>query len=408
MVGGDPAHSGAAEGPLAPYRQVWSTKIGDPGRGAGPVLQGDTLVAVTDENVVALSAETGEVRWEVAREPGSAGPAAIDGERVVYAEGAGSAGAVVAVSLEDGEEAWRIDTKSPVVGGVTVADDLAVVGGRDGTVRAIEVESGDEKWSFEASGRVETPAAVADGFVIFVAEAFKTGRATAYALDASTGKEEWSFSPQQVALGASPVAVGDDLAVFGLGDLSVRGLELAAGRERWSARSRAPFSARAAPAFAGDVFIGDRVGHLYRLDPASGEERWVFRVPGSFLTGSPVVIGTFVVVGDWSGQVSAIDLETGHLVWKDTTSEGSILGIAAGGERILLSSGDGSVKAFEHDGQGVLLDEASPTTLFIGRAVLNFAAAVVPLTFVLLVLFRWVGRRPGRRFSENPAAEGDT
>jgi outer membrane protein assembly factor BamB len=156
------------------------------------------------------------------------------------------------------------------------------------------------------------------------------------------------------------------------------------------------------------VFIGDRVGHLYRLDPASGEERWVFRVPGSFLTGSPVVIGTFVVVGDWSGQVSAIDLETGHLVWKDTTSEGSILGIAAGGERILLSSGDGSVKAFEHDGQGVLLDEASPTTLFIGRAVLNFAAAVVPLTFVLLVLFRWVGRRPGRRFSENPAAEGDT
>lgn len=408
MVGGDPAHSGVAEGPPAPYRQVWSTKIGDPGRGAGPVLQGDTLVAMTDEDVIALSAETGEVRWEVAREPGPAGPAAIDGERVVYTEGAGSAGAVVAVSLEDGEEAWRIDTKSPVVGGVTVADDLAVVGGRDGTVRAIDVESGDEQWSFEASGRVEAPAAVSDGLVVFVAEASQTGRATAYALDASTGKEEWSFSPDQVAFGASPVAVGDDLAVFGLGDLSVRGLELVTGRERWSAPSRAPFSARAAPAFAGDVFIGDRVGHLYRLDPASGEERWVFRVPGSFLTGSPVVIGTVAVVGDWSGQVSAIDLETGHLVWKDTTSEGSILGIAADGERVLVSSGDGSVKAFEHDRRGVLLDEASPTTLFVGRAVLNFAAAVLPLTLILLMLFRWVGRRPGRRFPESPATGGDT
>lgn len=372
------------------------------------MLQSDTVVAVTDEHVVALSAETGEVRWEVSRESGPAGPAAIEGERVVYAEGAGRAGAVVAVSLEDGEEDWRIDTKSPVVGGVTVADGVAIVGGRDGTVRAIDLDSGVEQWSFEASGRVETPAAVGDGFVVFVAEAFKTGRATAYALDASTGKEEWSFSPEQVALGASPVAIANDLAVFGLGDLSVRAFELDTGRERWSARSRGPFSARAAPAFAGDVFIGDRGGHLYRLDAASGEERWVFRVPGSFLTGSPVVIGSFVVVGDWSGQVSAIDVETGHLVWKEATSEGSVLGIAPGGERILVSSGDGSVEAFENDDRGILLDEASPTTLFVGRAVLNFAAAVVPLTFVLLMLFQWVGRRPGRRFPESPATGEDT
>jgi outer membrane protein assembly factor BamB len=372
------------------------------------VIQSDTVVAVTDEQVVALFAETGDVRWEVAREPGPAGPAAIDGERVVYAEGAGRGGAVVAVSLEDGEEAWRLDTESPVVGGVTVADDLAFIGGRDGTVRAIDLDSGDERWSFDASGRVETPAAMADGLVVFVAEAFKTGRATAYALDATTGEEEWSFSPEDVALGASPAAVGDDLVVFGLGDLRVRALELDTGRERWSARSRAPFSARAAPAFAGDVLIGDRVGHLYRFDPASGEEGWVFRVPGSFLAGSPVVIGTFVVVGDWSGQVSAIDMETGHLVWKDATSEGAILGIAAAGERILVSSADGSVKALEHDPRGALLDEASPTTLFVGRAVLNFVAAVVPLMLVLLLLFRWVGRRPGPRFSENPAPGGDT
>ncbi|HZA26497.1 MAG TPA: hypothetical protein VE915_02475, partial [Actinomycetota bacterium] len=46
MVGGDPAHAGVAEGPPAPYRQVWSTKIGERGPVAGPVALGDVVVVV--------------------------------------------------------------------------------------------------------------------------------------------------------------------------------------------------------------------------------------------------------------------------------------------------------------------------------------------------------------------------
>jgi outer membrane protein assembly factor BamB len=294
-----------------------------------------------------------------------------------------------------------------VVGGVTVQDGLAYVGGRDGSVRALNLDSGEEEWSFDASGRVETPPAVDAGIVLVVAEGFKTGRATVHAVDVRTGEQKWSFSPEGIALGASAVAVGEDLAVFGLGDLKVHALELNTGRERWSVRSRAPFSARMVPAFGDDVLIGDRVGHLYRLDATSGLEAWVFRVTGSFLTGSPVEIGTTAVVGDASGQVSAIDLDSGHLVWKEKVSRRPVPGIAVGSGRIFVSSMDGSVLALEHDPGGVLLDEPSPTTLFVGRAALNFAVAFASLMVALVTLFRWVGRRRRQQFSEGGVARAD-
>jgi outer membrane protein assembly factor BamB len=407
MVGGDPSHTGVAEGPPAPYRKVWSTRISDPGTVAGPVVQGGSVVVVAAEAVVALSAETGEIQWETAREPGPTGPAAIDGERVVFAEGTGARAVVTSVNLNDGAESWHFDTKSPVVGGVTVEGGLAYVGSRDGKVRALDVESGDEEWSFDASGRAETPPAVAQNLVLVIAEGFKTGRATAHALDVRTGKEEWSFSPEGVAIGASAAAVGENLAVFGLGDLKVHALELESGRERWSGPSRAPFSARMVPAFGDDVFIADRLGHLYRFDATTGEEIWVFRVPGSFLTGAPALIASTVIAGDTSGQVSAIDLDSGHLVWKEDISARPVPGISVAGDRIFVSSADGSVLGLEHDPRGSLLDEASPTQLFVGRAVLNFAGAFVFLLIVLVTLFRWVGRRRGVRFANEIATEVD-
>lgn len=408
MVGGNPAHTAVAGGPPAPYRQVWSTKIGEPGPVAGPVVQDGTVVVVAHERVIALSTETGQIQWEAERDPGPTGPAAIEADRVVYAEGTGADGAVTAVSLNEGEESWRFDTKSPVVGGITVEDRRAFVGGRDGNVYAIDIETGKEDWSFHAPGRVETPPAVAEGLVLLVSEGFKTGLATAYALDASTGKEEWAFSPERVAVGVSSVTVAGDLAVFGFGDLRVHAVELESGVERWSARSRAPFSARTVPSFDGDVLIADRVGHLYRLKAASVEELWVFRVPGNILTGSPVITGETALVGDSSGQLSAIDLTSGHLVWKDQITVRPIGGVAAADERIFVSSADGSVVALEHDPAGVLEDQASPTTLFVGRALLNFAVAFVALLLGLTALFRWVYRRPETQLPEDTLAGTST
>jgi hypothetical protein len=59
---------------------------------------------------------------------------------------------------------------------------------------------------------------------------------------------------------------------------------------------------------------------------------------------------------------------------------------------------EGGVTAFEHDPEGRLLDEVSPTVLFVGRAILNFVAAAAAVGAVILLLFRFALRpRSGDR-----------
>jgi outer membrane protein assembly factor BamB len=399
MAGGDAAHTATATGPPPPYRQAWATRVGESGPIAGPVVAEGSVVVVGPNSVTALAADTGNVRWKRPRTPGPIAPAAIENELVLYAEGNGARSAVVAAPLGGGEEVWRLPTRSPVVGGATVVGGAAYLSGRNGAVEAVVMESGDREWSFEAAGRVATPPAVSNGTVLVMAEGFKSGRATVHALDASTGEEEWRFSPDRITVGASALTVADDTVVFGLGDLNVYALDLRTGRERWSARSRAPFAPRMAPSFDRAVLIGDQLGRLYRLTAASGEEQWVFRLPGNLVTGSPAVAGGTGVIGDASGQMSAIDLRTGHLVWKEQLSRRALSPVAIAENRIYVAS-DGRVISLVGDREGVLLDEPSPTTLFWGRAILNFAFAFAALLLGILAIFRWAlrgrVRRPGQ------------
>jgi outer membrane protein assembly factor BamB len=175
----------------------------------------------------------------------------------------------------------------------------------------------------------------------------------------------------------------------GLGDLRIHGLRLRDGRQAWSLRGRAAFGGGFVPSGGGGAILGDRLGHVWRVDPRTGEELWVFRVPGDLLIGGPVVLDDrWVAVGDGSGQISAIDLETGHLVWRTDVGIRRVEALAADGTQLYAAEHGGAVRAFEHDPDGRLLDEPSPTTLFPIRALGNFALAAVPLFLVLALLFR--------------------
>jgi outer membrane protein assembly factor BamB len=393
MIGGDPLHTGTASGPPPPYRRLWETPVDESGPVSGPVVAGGSVVVVTPDSVIALASETRTVNWERPREPGPVAPAAIGEGLVVYPEGSGEEAAVVGASLQDGDEVWRFATRSPVTGGATIADGLAYLSDRDGTVRAVTVATGESEWRFEAAGRVDSPPAVSGDLVVVAAEGFKSGRAAVHALDARSGEEEWRFSPERIAIGASTVSISNDLAVVGLGDLRTHALEVRTGTARWSARSRAPFSPRMAPSFGGDVLIGDRLGYLYLLDGVSGDERWIFRVPGSLMTASPAIAGSTALIGDSSGQLSGIDLASGHLIWKEQLGERPLGPIAIAEDRIYVTSEDGRVIALVHDRGGVLVDEASPTTLFWGRAILNFAVAFTAMLLGIVGFFRWILRR---------------
>ena len=389
MAGGDPAHTAVAEGPEPPYRVAWEfdTTAGEPV--ASPVLADGRVVVVAEESVVALDAEDGAEDWTIDREEGPAGAAVALPGVVAFVEGAGEEATVVGVDPTDGGELWTFDLEADAPGPLTAAEDRVFVGTARGDVHALDAETGAEAWSFEAEGGVEGAIAVDEGVAYVSAFRLSERAGTLYAIGSEDGEEVWRYSPSEVALGfSSSFAVSGDLAYVGTGDRSLRALNVEDGREVWAQLLRSAFRPRTAPAIPGVLVAADQAGDVYRLDPETGDIAWDFRVPGSLLLGSPIVSGGAVVVGDDVGQASAIDLDSGLLVWRDTFGDERLEAPAADGERVYLASRGGRVIALEHDPDGSLLAEESPTTLFPLRALLNFAAAAAALFAVLLLIFR--------------------
>lgn len=405
MAGGGSAHESVAEGPAPAYRTAWRAGI-DAEPVAGPVVGQDILVIVARGEVIALDPESGRERWRVDRERGPAGAPALAGGLVLHVDGQGEETALVARRREDGAESWRSGLGSAVAGSIVllegketvevpnhapaeVASWTALVGTREGALRAIAASDGAEVWSADLDGRIDGAPAVADGRVYVTTQDLEERTGRVLALDAETGEEAWGFAPEGNVAGFSAVTVAGGVAYAGTGDLSARAFDAETGERLWDRPTRAPFSAESMPAIAGDaVVFADVLGHVYLLDREMGEERWLYRVPGFLTRGAPVVVSGYIVIGDDSGRLSAIDLESGHLVWRRDLGEGSVGSIAADGDRVVAAPADGPVLALEHDPGAALLDEPSPTTLFLGTALLNYAAAFAAVLAGTLVVFR--------------------
>jgi outer membrane protein assembly factor BamB len=357
------------------------------------------IILVETERVAAVDPGTGEPLWEVVRREGPAGPPAIAGNLVVFAEGRGADASISAVRLKDGERAWSTSLRAPTLGGPAVDSGQVFVGTVDGRVLSLGSAEGTRTWEYRATGRVDTSPAVGGGSVFFAAEDFSSGMATLYALEGKTGREQWRFSPSGPAVGVSSVSFRDRTAVLGMGDFLIHALDSVTGAERWRARARAPFPALLVPAAGDQLVLGDRAGHLYGVEGDSGKLAWLFRLPGDLVDASPIIAGDAAVVGDGGGQASAIDLRTGLLVWKRTVGGGPVGAIASDGERLYVAvqGRNGRLLALEHDPAGRLLAEHSPTELFLGRALLNFAVAAVALGAALLLGVSGLVRRASLR-----------
>jgi outer membrane protein assembly factor BamB len=400
MAGRDAAHSGTAEGPAPPYREVWTEAVALGGPVTGPAVARNALVVVAARGVVALDPVSGEPLWEMDRTEGPAGSPAIAGEFVVHASGSDSSTSVVARGLEDGNEAWRAFVDADVPGGLVVADGLVYAATTAGEVVALEADTGEERWRSEVEGRLEATPAVVEDLVLVAGEDRQTGVVTVFALDAATGgRPRWRFSTPGPALPASAPASDGELAFVATSEGVLRALDLDGGGQVWTAEMRAAVSSRQVPAAASPLVVADRL-HLYGLGPGDGEERWTFlladlrALPGgrrnTLSPSSPAVLGEAAVIGDASGVLSAIDLDTGRLVWRSDLSTGPLGAVAVGDDLVFATTlgRGGSVIGLEHDPDGILLDEPSPTTVFPLRAILNFMLAAAVVGAVALGLSR--------------------
>ena len=179
------------------------------------------------------------------------------------------------------------------------------------------------------------------------------------------GKELWR---RTVAGGYSEVAVAGGLAVtteLRSGHDFVVALDAATGREQWSARIAPTYKGHdgsddgpiGTPAIdGGDVFATGPNGHLLALDAATGKERWRHdlvrdfgaQIPGWGFGSSPLVVDGLVVVptgGPNSRGLLAFDRASGRLRWnaahaKSPAYTSGVLATIGGVRQIVAAAGD--------------------------------------------------------------------
>ena len=460
---GDPAHTGyAPDGPQPPFRVRWTLPAPAGIALSGAVVEGNIAVTVGEEAVYGVDVATGQVAWQIPRAGGRLSIPAIGtdtaGKRVlVYVEGpatavpgASSPGAsptsspspteataspspspstagdetnvssVVAVALGNQKELWRTPLEGLSRSGVTIEGGSVYVGDQEvgaqdveassGRVYALSLDDGSIIWKQEVGGRADTSIAVADGNAYVVARDSQTPRVIIAAFDAATGERSWSPLSLQVSstAGSAPTAGGGSL-FLGSADRRLRALDASNGAERWSALVLSVFSPATALAFDGSsVYAADVSGGLYALDVADGARRWSFHVNETVLRSAPVVSGSSMLVGLANGSMVAIDIQTGHLVWRSPVTPGLIGSIALAGDTVIAVKGgrNAGLIAFEHDPDGTLLDEPSPTRFEAATSLSRWLIAAVLVFGIALALGVLAGRRFGRS-GETDDAEVD-
>lgn len=408
---GGPTHAGvAATGPRPGYLEAWETRQdpGGPGSMYGlsaPVVVGALVVAVGPAQVVAIDPSNGDEVWTADRTLGpSSAPAAVegaDGPLVLFTEGWGdgppdedspsatpspsasaspSAGVdadepaarLVAVDAQGGTPVWTADLPAVSRTGVTVVDDLAVVGGIDGSVTAVDVASGEIAWSASVGGFLESAISASDDAVLVSVRGDDDTSTGMVAFAVDDGEQVWRYEPQTASIAIGPASVGDGAAYVGLPDGTVRSVALDDGTERWSTILNAyvnPFAPASPPVVTdGAVVVADVRGQVYRLDAATGERVWDHAYNRPVLRSSPVVVGDHVLLATADGWLAAFDLATGELVWEAEVSPsggGPLRSIAVTDDTIVIGRGGASagLVGLSHDDDAILVRTSSPTTL---------------------------------------------
>ena len=238
----------------------------------------------------------------------------VDGG-IVYV--ASADGEIVAVNLEDGDELWDADVEGLLVGGVGVGDELLALGSAAGEVIAVSKTDGTELWRVNVGGEVLAAPQMANDLVVV-----QTFDGQLMALKAASGERVWSFRntvPVLTLRGTCVPMIYRDSVITGFANGRVMSFELATGAVRWNTRVAVP--------------KGD------------SEIQRIIDIDAPLLENNGVIYAV-----SYQGKVAAIDPQSGRLIWANDSS--SYAGMSLGFGNIYVAGEDGSVTAFEKNGQG--------------------------------------------------------
>ena len=321
------------------------------------------------ELVVFKPTVTAKVLWQ-----GNVGAAdkhvftpAISGS-MVYA--AGAAGQIVGFEAASGKVVSRIDSKTPLSGGIGGNGEVMLAGTVKGEVLALD-KAGKQLWKSQLTSEVLSAPQMEGGIVVV-----RTGDGRIYGLDASTGVRKWLYQRALPSLTVrTSVGVllyrGGVFAGFAGGRLVA--LSLDSGNVGWEGAVALPKGATelervadvsslpvtdgrqvCAVAFQGrvacfdlqkgtpnwgrdvssvsgltsdsaNIYVADDKSALIAFEKAGGASLWKQdKLYGRYVSG-PVVTGEYVAVGDFQGYVHFMSREDGSFAARIATDGSPIV-----------------------------------------------------------------------------------
>ena len=182
--------------------------------------------------------------------------------------------------------AWSFQTSAPVVASPAISNGMIYIGSLDSTFYAINAKTGKEQWSYKSEDKISSSAVLYNGLCYF-----ESGNIL-YAINRK-GKLKWKY-------------------VLYSGEVNNK-------LDPWDFQHSSPV------VHEGVVYIGTERGILLGVDAESGVRVLRCQTLGEHaIRTTPVVSGGLVMYGDWDGVFYASRIENGSLAWKyDTKQDGT-------------------------------------------------------------------------------------
>jgi len=311
MFKNDALHSGYTDDVLnTPLTLKWTKDLGFD-TDSSPVIVNDILYIGSTFGVFALNAKTGKEIWRFHTDSFVRSvPAVSNGVIYIGADDK----KFYAIDAKDGTLKWKNDTS---LGGYTasavVVDNRVYVIPKDGTFYSFDASSGEIIWLTLVGKIVESSPAIGEGIITF-----GTNGGDIIALDASTGKQKWSYDAGISDIKSSPV-IADGAIFIGSNDGSIYALNTVNGTLKW--KYSTSDNVESSPSVKnGVVYFGSRDSNFFAIDAATGKLKWKFPDSGQVLC-APAISNNVVYFGTQNNFIYGLDANSGQLLWKNSTGK---------------------------------------------------------------------------------------
>jgi len=171
-------------------KRLWREQVAAAHHPAGVVAADGTIYAATIEGTLAARQEVEDVagkwQWKIQVVGGISGAPAVGDGRVVVSTR--TKGAVVCFDAGTGEELWRTAVNKSLSPPAVYTIHKRVVVAAEEQVVALELEDGEQAWTFDARALIVGEPALASGLAI-IATVPEAGESSLHTIDVYNGKE---------------------------------------------------------------------------------------------------------------------------------------------------------------------------------------------------------------------------